>query len=45
MTALFASGWAGMPVIEDLERGVMDRLLVTPVRRGSLITGRWPRAP
>ena len=30
MTALFASGWAGMPVIEDLDRGVMDRFLVTP---------------
>jgi ABC-2 type transport system permease protein len=40
MTALFSSGWAGMPVIEDLERGVMDRFLVTPVRRGSLIAGR-----
>ena len=40
MTALFSAGWAGMPVIEDLERGVMDRFLVTPVRRGSLITGR-----
>jgi ABC-2 type transport system permease protein len=40
MTALFSSGWAGMPVIEDLDRGVMDRFLVTPVRRGSLIAGR-----
>jgi ABC-2 type transport system permease protein len=40
MTALFSAGWAGMPVIEDLDRGVMDRFLVTPVKRGSLITGR-----
>ena len=40
MTALFSSAWAGMPVIEDLERRVMDRFLVTPVRRGSLIAGR-----
>jgi ABC-2 type transport system permease protein len=40
MTALFAAGWAGMPVIEDLDRGVMDRFLVTPVKRGSLIAGR-----
>jgi ABC-2 type transport system permease protein len=40
MTALFSSGWAGMPVIEDLDRGVMDRMLVTPVRRGALIAGR-----
>ena len=40
MTALFGAGWAGMPVIEDLDRGVMDRFLITPVRRGSLIAGR-----
>jgi ABC-2 type transport system permease protein len=39
MTALFSSGWLGMGVIEDLDRGVMDRFLVTPVRRGALITG------
>jgi ABC-2 type transport system permease protein len=29
-----------MGVIEDLERGVMDRFLVSPVRRGALIVGR-----
>ncbi len=40
MTALFSSGWTGMPVIEDIERGVMDRFLITPVKRGALITGR-----
>jgi ABC-2 type transport system permease protein len=40
MTALFSSGWAGMPVIEDLDRGVMDRFLTTPVSRGALIAGR-----
>ena len=39
MTALFSSGWAGMGFITDAERGVMDRLLVSPVRRGSVMTG------
>ena len=40
MTAAFAGGWAGMGVIEDLNRGVVDRFLVSPVRRGALICGR-----
>lgn len=39
MTALFASAWSGMGFIEDMERGVMDRLLVSPVRRGAMMTG------
>ena len=30
MTAFFSAGWAGMPLIEDIDRGVTDRLLVTP---------------
>ncbi len=40
MTAFFTAGWSGMPMIEDLERGVVDRFLVSPVSRSSLITGR-----
>jgi ABC-2 type transport system permease protein len=40
MTAFFSSGWNGMSTIEDLERGVTDRLLVTPARRLPLIAGR-----
>jgi ABC-2 type transport system permease protein len=40
MTALFSGGWAGMGVINDLDRGVTDRFLVSPVRRGSLIAGQ-----
>jgi ABC-2 type transport system permease protein len=40
MTAFFGAGWTGMPVIEDIERGVVDRFLVSPVRRSSLISGR-----
>jgi ABC-2 type transport system permease protein len=40
MTAFFSSGWNGMATIEDLDRGVVDRLLVTPVGRLPLILGR-----
>jgi ABC-2 type transport system permease protein len=40
MTALFSGGWSGMSWIEDIDRGVTDRFLVTPVRRGSMIAGR-----
>lgn len=40
MTALFSAGWSGMGVIQDLDRGVMDRFLVSPVSRASLIVGR-----
>jgi ABC-2 type transport system permease protein len=40
MTALFSSGWSGMGMIEDMERGIMDRFLVSPTHRSSLIVGR-----
>jgi ABC-2 type transport system permease protein len=40
MTALFSAAWSGMSTIQDLERGVMDRLLVTPVGRVPLLAGR-----
>ncbi|HTN23774.1 MAG TPA: ABC transporter permease [Solirubrobacteraceae bacterium] len=40
MTAFFSSGWNGMTTIEDLDRGVTDRFLVTPVGRLPLILGR-----
>jgi ABC-2 type transport system permease protein len=39
MTALFSSAWAGTVFIEDMDRGVMDRLLASPVRRGAMIAG------
>jgi ABC-2 type transport system permease protein len=44
MTAFFTAGWSGMPMIDDLERGVVDRFLVSPVRRSSLVTGRLVQA-
>src|SRR6516164_6121921 len=40
MTAMFNSAWSGMALIEDLNRGVTARFLVSPVRREALITGR-----
>ena len=40
MSALFSSGWNGMATIEDIDLGVTDRLLVSPVRRTALIAGR-----
>jgi ABC-2 type transport system permease protein len=40
MSALFSNGWSGMGIIDDLDRGVMDRLLVSPVHRSALLTGR-----
>ena len=40
MTALFSTGWSGMAMIDDLDRGVIDRFLISPVRRASLIAGR-----
>src|SRR5580765_8342247 len=40
MTALFSSGWSGMAVIDDINKGVIDRFLVSPTVRGSLILGR-----
>jgi ABC-2 type transport system permease protein len=39
MTAMFSGGWAGMGVISDLDRGVTDRFLVSPARRGALTAG------
>jgi ABC-2 type transport system permease protein len=39
MSALFSGGWNGMGMITDLQRGVLDRFLTTPARRGPLIAG------
>jgi ABC-2 type transport system permease protein len=37
MTVLFSSGWAGMTFIQDMDRGVMDRMLSSPVSRGAMM--------
>ncbi len=37
MTVLFTSGWSGMAFIEDMDRGVMDSMLSSPVSRGAMM--------
>ena len=39
MTAVSSAGWNGMAFIDDMDRGVMDRFLVSPVWRGALNLG------
>ncbi len=39
MLAVFGAGWSGMAFVEDIANGVMDRMLATPVWRGSLNVG------
>jgi ABC-2 type transport system permease protein len=39
MSAIFSGGWSGMSIVEDIDRGVLDRFLVTPVRRSAIMTG------
>jgi len=39
MTALFSAGWSGMSLIDDVNRGVVDRFLVSPASRSSLVWG------
>jgi ABC-2 type transport system permease protein len=40
MTALFSSSWSGMGLIDDIDRGILDRFLASPTHRSSLIIGR-----
>jgi ABC-2 type transport system permease protein len=37
MTAFFSGTWAGMSMLQDLERGVLERFLATPARRSALV--------
>jgi len=39
MLAVLSAGWTGMGFIEDIQRGVMDRFLVSPIWRGALNAG------
>ena len=50
MTALFGAAYSGMGILGDIDRGVLDRMLATPVSRGAMIAGRIlhssaPRSP
>lgn len=37
MTALFASAWAGTTYLQDIDRGVMDRMLASPASRAAIV--------
>jgi ABC-2 type transport system permease protein len=39
MTSFFTGAWNGMSMINDLDRGVIERFLATPARRSSLVLG------
>ncbi|HYB24360.1 MAG TPA: ABC transporter permease, partial [Solirubrobacteraceae bacterium] len=39
MLAISSAGWTGMGFIEDINGGVMDRMLTSPVWRGALNAG------
>ena len=38
MTAMMSAGWSGTSIVQDMERGVMDRTLTSPIRRSALVT-------
>jgi ABC-2 type transport system permease protein len=40
MMALFSSAWSGMSMIEDIDKGVLPRLLATPVNRAAIVAAR-----
>ena len=39
MLAVFSAGWSGMGAVEDIQSGVMERMLASPVWRGSINAG------
>ncbi len=39
MTAFFSGSWAGMGMIEDLSRGVLERFLASPASRLAIVLG------
>ncbi len=40
MSAMLGAGWSGTSYVVDMDRGVLNRFLVSPVRRGVLIGGQ-----
>jgi ABC-2 type transport system permease protein len=40
MMALFGGGWNGMGIIFEMDNGVMDRFLVSPISRVAIVAGR-----
>jgi ABC-2 type transport system permease protein len=39
MTAVFGAGWSGMALLDDMDRGVTDRWLVSPIGRVPIVLG------
>ncbi|ANS64046.1 ABC-type drug export system [Streptomyces lincolnensis] len=39
MSALSANMWAGMTTLDEIQRGTIDRFLITPVSRAALMNG------
>lgn len=40
MTVIFGSAWAGMGMLQDIDMGILSKMLATPVTRPSIIIGR-----
>lgn len=40
MSAITSATWSGMGMLQDLDRGVLDRFLVSPANRAAIIIGR-----
>ncbi len=40
MTVLFGSAWAGMGMLQDIDMGILSKMLATPVSRLSVVTSR-----
>jgi ABC-2 type transport system permease protein len=40
MTVLFGSAWAGMGMLQDIDLGILSKMLATPVSRVSIISSR-----
>jgi ABC-2 type transport system permease protein len=38
MTAMMSAGWSGTSIVQDMERGVMDRTLTSTIRRSAMVT-------
>jgi ABC-2 type transport system permease protein len=39
MTAMFANSWNGMGLLDDIDSGVLDRMLTSPVKRSAILNG------
>lgn len=39
MTAMFSNSWNGMGLLDDMDSGVLDRFLTSPMRRSAILNG------